>query len=91
MLGDVIKYRLLRGVLTRNLRRAYRSGEIRGAQYEKALYALKDDEFVGNVFKKSVKLRDETDAGDARPIIEWIQENWLEVVKIMLTLLLFVI
>lgn len=84
----VVFRRLARGILTRQLGNAHSAGEITDEQYRQALYALKKDHFVESVLDEAEKRRAEgTQDERTRPILDWIQENWVEILKVLLTLL----
>jgi hypothetical protein len=86
-LSDVVRRRIVRGVVKRHLRATVRGAggdvPLSEEQYHEIVQALKNDEYVDAVVSKSGLSEG---LGDGE-ILAWIQENWLEVLKILLAIL----
>lgn len=86
-LSDFIRRRVARGVIKRNLRRAARSGKgevpLSTETHDQIVQALKNDDYVDQVLAKSGLSQG---LGDGE-IIAWIQENWVEILKVLLSIL----
>lgn len=86
----VVVRRLARGVLTRQLRRSLRNGELSQEHHDALIYALKNDNNVEKILDaldEERTTRAELYKDGERPILDWIVANWPEILRVLLSLL----
>lgn len=78
---------IFRVLVARRIRVGYREGKITEADYDKAMQALRSDEVVARTME-------ETGAAailNWNVISQWIKDNWLEILKVVLTIAILVL
>lgn len=68
----------------------YRQGEINQSEYFQALTALEEDRTVRHIQRKMMEQNYHLNgvAWDWDSVVEWLQENWLSILKMVLTIVL---